>query len=97
IQRYLTTRNAAAARRAFLLNNFADATVTAILTLVGVALLGFYRTVPGALPAGVTLAKNGDALFAHYISHYLPVGVSGLVVSGLLAAAMSSLSSGINS
>jgi solute:Na+ symporter, SSS family len=97
IQRYLSTRDPATARRAFLLNNFADATVTAMLTLVGVALLGFYRIEPGALPDSLNLAKNGDALFAHYISHYLPVGVTGLVVSGLLAAAMSSLSSGINS
>jgi SSS family solute:Na+ symporter len=97
IQRYLSTRDAATARRAFLLNNMADAIVTGILTLVGVALLGFYRLEPGALPESLTLTKNGDALFAHYIGHYLPIGVTGLVVSGLLAAAMSSLSSGINS
>lgn len=97
IQRYLTTRDAAAARKAFLLSNSADAIVTTILTLVGVALLAFYRHGPGVLPPSVTLERNGDAVFAHYIGHYLPIGVSGLVVSGLLAAAMSSVSSGLNS
>jgi SSS family solute:Na+ symporter len=97
IQRYLTTRDAASARKAFLLSNSADAIVTTILTLVGVALLAFYQHGPGVLPSNVTLERNGDAVFAHYIGHYLPMGVSGLVVSGLLAAAMSSVSSGLNS
>ena len=97
VQRCLTTRDAASARRAFLINNAGDAAITAILTVVGLALLAFYRHQPGALPAGTSLSHNGDGLFPHYISHYLPAGVSGLVISGILAAAMSSLSSGINS
>ncbi len=97
IQRYLTTRDAAAARRAFLLNNIADAGVTFVLGLVGLALLAFYHLTPGALPASLTLTENGDALFPHFISHYLPIGVSGLVVASLLGATMSSLSSGLNS
>jgi SSS family solute:Na+ symporter len=97
VQRYLTTRDAATARRAYLLNAISSSVVAAILGLVGAALLRFYQMHPGGLPRGITFAKNGDALFPHYISHYLPVGISGLVVSGLLAAAMSGLSSGINS
>ena len=96
IQRYLTTRDAGTARRAFLLSNTADAVVTSILTLVGIALLAFYQRGPGVLPENLSLARNGDAVFAHFIGHYLPMGVSGLVVSGLLAAAMSSVSSGLN-
>ena len=96
IQRYLTTRDAATARRAFLLSNTADAVVTSILTLVGIALLAFYQRGPGVLPENMSLAHNGDAVFAHFIGHYLPMGVSGLVISGLLAAAMSSVSSGLN-
>lgn len=96
IQRYLTTRDTATARRAFLFNNTADAIVTSVLTLVGVALLAFYQRGPGVLPDNLTLARNGDAVFAHFIGHYLPMGVSGLVISGMLAAAMSSISSGLN-
>jgi SSS family solute:Na+ symporter len=96
IQRYLTTRDAATARRAFLLSNSADAVVTTILTLLGAALLAYYQRGPGVLPGTISITKNGDAVFAHFIGHYLPVGVAGLVVSGLLAAAMSSVSSGLN-
>jgi SSS family solute:Na+ symporter len=96
IQRYLTTRDAATARRAFLLNNTADTVVTIVLTLVGAALLAYYQRGPGVLPGSISITKNGDAVFAHFIGHHLPMGISGLVVSGLLAAAMSSVSSGLN-
>ena len=95
IQRLLTTRDAPAARRAYLLNNLANAGVTVLLGLVGAALIAFYRTNPQAAP-GLTLARNGDAFFPYFISHELPRGISGLVVASLLAMAMSCLSAGIN-
>ena len=40
---------------------------------------------------------NGDAIFPWYIVKELPNGVVGLLISGILAAAMSSVSSSINS
>jgi SSS family solute:Na+ symporter len=49
------------------------------------------------LPAGSTMMESADLLFPRFIVIGLPVGFSGLVLAGLLAAAMSSLSSGINS
>jgi len=97
IQRYLTTRDARSARRAFLMNNVADVCSTALLSLVGLALIGFFQAHPEALRPGTTMTRNGDSLFPVYISQFLPVGVTGLVVSGLLAGSMSSVSSGINS
>ncbi len=97
IQRYLSTRNAKTARRAFLHNTFGNIGVTVILCLVGLAVLGFYRANPDNIPSALSLATKGDVFFPHYVSHYLPAGIPGLVLAGLLAAAMSSLSSGINS
>ena len=97
IQRFLTTRDAKTASRAFLLNNIAVIVVALILGAVGAALMGFYRAFPAAVPAGYTFAKNGDAFFPLYISSFLPTGISGLVVASLMAAAMSCLSAGINS
>jgi len=96
IQRFLTTRDVKAARRAFLLNTLASAAIAVVLLLVGAALLGFFRLHPEAIPAGVDLIKNGDAFFPLYISHYLPVGVSGLLVACILASAMACLAAGIN-
>lgn len=97
IQRYLSTRDEKTARRAFLHNSFGNIGVTVILCLVGLAVLGFYRTNPENIPTALTMATKGDVFFPHFVSHYLPAGVPGLVLAGLLAAAMSSLSSGINS
>jgi len=65
--------------------------------LVGLAVLGFYRSNPDNIPSALSMATKGDVFFPHFVSHYLPVGIPGLVLAGLLAAAMSSLSSGINS
>ncbi len=97
IQRYLTTRDAAAARRADLCGHLSIASVMILLGLVGAALLGFFQHQAGGLSAGLALARNGDGAFPYYISHHLPAGISGLVVAGLLASAVSGVSPGINS
>ena len=52
---------------------------------------------PQSLGAGQSIINDADLLFPRFIVIGLPVGFSGLVLAGLLAASMSSLSSGINS
>jgi SSS family solute:Na+ symporter len=92
IQRYLATRDARAARRAFLINSLAETLVTLVLALLGFALLAFYHK------AGASgTPRDADQYFSQFIIAWLPAGLSGLVISGLLASAMGSLSSGINS
>jgi SSS family solute:Na+ symporter len=59
--------------------------------------MAYFRAYPQQLPAGETVPGAADALFPHYIAHQLPVVVAGLVVSGMFAAAMSSIDSGVNS
>ena len=97
VQRFLTTRDAKSASRAYLLNQIAVVVVSVILGLVGAALLGFYRAHPESVRAGLSFEHTGDGFFPLYISQYLPIGISGLVVASLMAAAMSCLSAGINS
>ena len=100
IQRYLATRDAPAARKAFVITLVSNVLVTALLGSLGFALLGYFRSHPELLHAGgknYTIEKNADMLFQHYIVYCLKPGMTGLVISGLLAAAMSSLASGINS
>jgi len=96
IQRLLTTRDAAAARRAYLLSNLASGTMSCLLGLVGAALLAFYRLRPELVPDHLTVAQNGDAFFPHYVGHFLPAGISGLMVACILASAMSCLAAGLN-
>lgn len=104
IQRYLATRDTKAANQAFLITLLSNVFVTVLLAALGFALLGFFTAHPEHLRAdGVYLKENldlrihGDRLFPYYIVRFLPTGMTGLVISALLAAAMSSLSSGVNS
>ena len=97
IQRYLATRDARAARRMFNISLLANMLLWPFLAIVGIALLGYFQACPHVLPAGLTIRENADQLLPVFIVRGLPAGVSGLVIAGLLAAAMSSLSSGLNS
>jgi len=58
---------------------------------------GRYRTNPHFIPDGKDLITDADFLFPNFIANYLPIGASGLVIAAIFSAAMSSLSSGINS
>ena len=96
IQRFMATGDARAARRSFLFNSIAGLGVSAVLACVGFALLAYYQADSNRL-LGLTIDEDADKLFPLFISHHLPIGLSGLVVSGMFAAAMSSVDSGINS
>lgn len=71
--------------------------LTLLLMAVGFALLGYFRSHPELLPQGLDFDENADKIFPMFISGHLPVGVTGLVVTALFAAAMSSIDSGVNS
>jgi SSS family solute:Na+ symporter len=97
IQRYLATRDVKAARNVVITTLGANTLVNLLLTLVGLSLLAYFRINPHLIPDGQTILSDADRLFPQFIALALPAGLSGLVVAGLLAAAMSSLSSGVNS
>ena len=97
IQRLMATVDARAARQAYLVNQIVGVTVVLVLWLVGFALMGLVRSHPDMLPAGMDIVRDGDNLFPYFIAHLLPPGISGLVAAAMLAAAMSSIDSGVNS
>ena len=97
VQRYLATRDAKAARTVLFISLLADTLVMLVLAAVGLGLLAYFRTYPHLLPDAQTVVGDSDKLFSQFIIIGLPVGLSGLVVAGLLACAMSALSAGINS
>lgn len=91
IQRYLMARSLKIARRGFLLNCVTFAVYFSLMTFVGLALFAFRAHTP--LPPGM----KPDAIFPYFIANYMPVGAAGLILSAIMAAAMSSLDSGVNS
>jgi SSS family solute:Na+ symporter len=93
VQRYLSCRSVRAAQRAAALGWGIGLLVTAITLLVGALLYAYYQVHAGELPAGM----QADAVFPHFIATRLPVGVAGLLVAAIFAAAMSSLDSALNS
>ena len=97
VQRFMATTDVKAARRAMATQLIVGATVCLALYTVGFALLSYFGAHPGELKAGMSLKGDADKLFPHFIANQLPVGVSGLVVAAMFAAAMSSIDSGVNS
>lgn len=94
VQRYLTTATEREARKGVYVNAALTIPATILFFLVGTALWAFYRHYPTELSMAV---RDSDAILPWYISTQLPSGVLGLIIAGLFAAAMSTLSSSMNS
>lgn len=99
VQRYLSTPSLAAARRSVWVFVSLNVVIIAALMLCGLALFAFYANQSHASIQVFQeqIAPEADGIMPRFIVYGLPPGVSGLILSALLAAAMSSLSSGINS
>ena len=97
IQRFLATENVQTARKTFGVSLVTTFVVQTLLGLVGLAVLAYFIAFPQYMGPGESVATHADQLFPKFILVGLPVGISGLVAAGILAAAMSSLSSGLNS
>lgn len=93
IQRYLAVSSTREARKAVLLCGVVSIPIWAFFFFLGTALYGFYTTVPDPAVAGLP----ADSVLPYFLQTKVMVGVTGLVIVGILAAAMSTLDSGINS
>jgi len=93
VQRYVTTPDQQTAARGIWLNALVSVPAQAVFFCIGTALFVFYKQQPAQLD--VTL--QNDAIFPFFIMSQLPVGVAGLIVAGIFAAAQSTLASSMNS
>ncbi|KAA9132799.1 sodium/solute symporter [Marinihelvus fidelis] len=94
VQRYLSGRNQRDAAKALAASGFIVAGQFAVFLLIGVALAAFYALSPAM--AGLD-APAGDRLFATFIVDEMPAGLAGITLASVFAAAMSTLSSSLNS
>lgn len=82
VQRYLCTDRPRNAAKALLASAAVVLVQFAGFLFIGVLLFAFYQ------PSAPVTAP--DQIFPHFITHYMPVGLAGLVVAAIFAAAMSS-------
>ena len=86
VQRVLGTGNLKTARKALIGSGFLVFFQFLLFLLAG-SLMYLYMD-------GASIEKDRE--FAFFITHHLPVGIRGIIIAGVLAAAMSTLSSSIN-
>jgi SSS family transporter len=87
VQRLLATRSLRSAQWALVGSGVLVTAQFALFLLLGTALWA-----AGQAPEGLP----GDQIFARFIVDHLPVGLAGLLMAGILAAAMSTISSSIS-
>jgi Na+/proline symporter len=95
VQRFVSLPTIAAARRCVVVNALLVSAICLLFFLVGTTLFVFYHQ-PGA--NGFPALASTDQLLPVFVVTEIPyLGLTGLLVAGLFAAAMSSIDSGINS
>jgi len=91
VQRMLTAKDFHKARLALVLSGLVDIPVAMGFLFIGILIYVFYQLHPDPhLPT-----KNPE-IFSYYILHQLPAGARGLLIAGVLATAMGSLSTALN-
>jgi len=93
VQRLMAVRTDRGVVKAIVFNAVNDLLINGLLIFIGIGIFTYFRLYPEQLADGI----GGDGMLPFYIMHVLPAGVSGLLVTGIFAAAMSSVDSGINS
>ncbi len=98
VQRYLSTPTTEAACRSLWISTLGTIVLVGLLMFCGVALFAFsyMRSGTSLIAFQAEIAREADRVFPRFIVQELPEGISGLLMAAVLAAAMSSLSSGIN-
>jgi SSS family transporter len=91
VQRLLAARNLRESRAALLSSGVVIFLQFALFLLIGAGLYVFYQQHPG------TSFRTNDYIFPTFIVREMPIGIAGLLVAAILAAAMSNLSAALNS
>ncbi len=93
VQRYMSVSSKRKAAQSIWTNAGLSFFATVLFFGVGTALYVYYKKNPTALDP----TYQTDAVFPLFIAHQLPVGIAGIVVAGIFAAAQSTVSTSMNS
>ena len=92
VQRMLAARNSTSGAKAVILSGLIDLPIVFVFLFTGMLLYVFYQANPQ-----YQIPERTLEIFPHFIIYHLPAGIRGLLVAGLLATAMGSLSTALNS
>jgi len=92
VQRMMAISERRGVTKAIFFNAAVDVIIVAALLFIGLGLFAYHAAFPAYLPDGL----SNDQILPYYVIHALPDGVSGLLITALFAAAMSSMDSGIS-
>ena len=91
VQRMLTAPDIRRSRRSLILSGLADIPIVLTFLSIGLLLWTYYQVHPDP-----TLPKSPNEVFCHYVLYQMPVGLRGLLIAGIFATAMGSLSTALN-
>jgi SSS family transporter len=92
VQRLLSSRSERQAKLALLASGVIVMIQFSLFLLIGTTLYVFYKMFPPA-----SAFRRADTIFPTFIVNRMPHGISGLLISAILAAAMANLSAALNS
>lgn len=93
VQRYVTTPTQQEATKSIWISALLTIPATLIFFTIGTSLFAYYHSHPAKLDAMITT----DQIFPLFIAREIPVGLAGLIVAGIFAAAQSTVSTSMNS
>jgi SSS family solute:Na+ symporter len=96
VQRYQTTATTKDAVKSVWTAALTYIPVSVLFLFIGTALFAFYTLNPELLPTTLQGEMMGDKIYPHYIVTQLPIGVRGILIAAIVAAAMSSIDSSLN-
>src|SRR6195256_3373075 len=91
VQRMLTAVDIRRSRRSLILSGIADIPIALTFLSIGLLLWVYYQT-----HFDPNLPKSPNETFCHFILYEMPIGLRGLLIAGIFATAMGSLSTAIN-
>ncbi|MGI9261747.1 MAG: sodium:solute symporter family transporter, partial [Woeseiaceae bacterium] len=93
VQRYMTTKDTHAAAKSIWMNGIMAVPGALLFFCIGTGLYAFYKSQPEKLDPTIQI----DQIFPTFIGVELPVGIAGIIVAGIFAAAQSTVSTSMNS
>jgi SSS family solute:Na+ symporter len=91
VQRMLTAPDIRRSRRSLIFSGLADIPIAFTFLSIGLLLWVYYQAHPDP-----TLSKTPNETFCHFILYQMPIGLRGLLLAGIFATAMGSLSTALN-